>query len=281
MDDFCQNPYCEDPSAKEVPVSVSTPSDQVRALCMACEEAYSWGAQQGKAVAQGFVGSGPASTTVISDEADTSYSLDAFLEDGSFMVVGKNREDPNPDVPFEAWAYNGPLDFDSAVPVTFGLGASVSEAIGALTIHLAASPRQDGHSPPTEHRDAWAPSALLVSDRELATILAALRFHQDENLQADCIPDAAIEAIASDGGLLRPLNSVEVETLCERINRSNGASDAALKQQAVHPAVQRIHDLLYLDMTGGREFYSPDKICDAHTTAMIAQVVAEYIPRPE
>ena len=61
--------------------------------------------------------------------------------------------------------------------------------------------------------------ALVVDGQELATILAALRFHQDENLRAGPdIPDQAIKDIATDGGLLKPLNLKEVDRLCERIN---------------------------------------------------------------
>lgn len=61
--------------------------------------------------------------------------------------------------------------------------------------------------------------ALVVDGRELATILAALRFHQDENLRAGPdIPDRAIEDIATDGGSLKPLDFKEVTALCERIN---------------------------------------------------------------
>lgn len=40
---------------------------------------------------------------------------------------------------------------------------------------------------------------LVVDGRELATILAALRFHQDENLRAGPdIPDEVIKGIATD-----------------------------------------------------------------------------------
>jgi hypothetical protein len=60
---------------------------------------------------------------------------------------------------------------------------------------------------------------LRINRRELATILAALRFHQDENLQGGRgIADRAIKDIATDGGLLKPLNSQEVGNLCERLN---------------------------------------------------------------
>lgn len=60
---------------------------------------------------------------------------------------------------------------------------------------------------------------LRINGRQLATILAGLRFHQAENLQAGRgIPDQAIEQIATDGGLLKPLDFKEVGRLCERLN---------------------------------------------------------------
>jgi len=52
METFCQNPYCETRAVREVPVSVNKPSDQVRAVCATCEEAYTWGVQHGKKVSQ-------------------------------------------------------------------------------------------------------------------------------------------------------------------------------------------------------------------------------------
>ena len=67
---------------------------------------------------------------------------------------------------------------------------------------------------------------LLISRRELATILAALRFHQDENLQGQNeIPDQIIKDIASDGGFFRPLNYTEVDQFCERINLYPGSTN--------------------------------------------------------
>jgi hypothetical protein len=60
---------------------------------------------------------------------------------------------------------------------------------------------------------------LRVDRRELATILAALRFHQDENLQGGTtIPDEAVADIATDGGTLAPLDFEEVGRLCQRLN---------------------------------------------------------------
>jgi hypothetical protein len=60
---------------------------------------------------------------------------------------------------------------------------------------------------------------LRVNRRELATVLGALRFHQDENLQwGGEIPDKVVGDIATDGGTLKPLGFGEVDRLCERLN---------------------------------------------------------------
>jgi len=61
--------------------------------------------------------------------------------------------------------------------------------------------------------------ALVVDRCELATILAALRFYQDENLRSGSdVSRKAIKDIATDCGSLRPLNFNGVDRLCERIN---------------------------------------------------------------
>jgi len=52
MKNFCENEYCENPGAKEVPVSVRKASDQKRTLCVTCEEAYTIGVQHGTFVAK-------------------------------------------------------------------------------------------------------------------------------------------------------------------------------------------------------------------------------------
>ena len=67
---------------------------------------------------------------------------------------------------------------------------------------------------------------FVVDRRELATILAALRFHQDENLQNRVtIPDEQIRDIATDEGSWEPLDFNEVDRLCEKINTYDEASD--------------------------------------------------------
>ena len=79
------------------------------------------------------------------DQEDDVATLDApydterlqhFLAGGGFIVLGSNQHDPHPELPFEAWAYQGPLDFQSAQPLTFGQGATPMDALGALDEQL-------------------------------------------------------------------------------------------------------------------------------------------------
>ena len=75
---------------------------------------------------------------------------------------------------------------------------------------------------------------FVVDLRELATLLAALRFHQDENLQSrNEIPDEVIRDIASDGGSLKPLGFNDVNQLCEKINLCDEISVRRLKKDWV------------------------------------------------
>ncbi len=54
---------------------------------------------------------------------------------------------------------------------------------------------------------------LEISDRELHTILAALRWWQGERNH-----DHGINDIATNGGTCKPLTLDEIDALCERIN---------------------------------------------------------------
>jgi hypothetical protein len=121
MKDFCENQYCENPGAKVVPVSVSKPSDQRRTLCAPCEEAYTWGVQHG---------------TITAQAKPVHPHLDRFLKKDGFVILTRNDGDPSKHGPFEAWAYEGPLDLQTATPVTFGVGTSVPDALDALELQL-------------------------------------------------------------------------------------------------------------------------------------------------
>jgi len=196
MKPFCENEHCDNPGAKVVPVSVSKPGDQMRTLCVTCEEAYSWGVQHG---------------TMAAHAKPVLPHLDRFLKKDGFVILTRNDDDPSRHGPFEAWAYQGPLDFDVATPVVFGAGDSIPEALDALDFQIEQS-----------HRDPSAPAGN------------------------------------SRGNEARP----------------NG-------ETGTHPALQEIHDLLYLDVEGGREYYEPEKSWDADTLEAIADVVGQYIPRPK
>jgi len=63
-----------------------------------------------------------------------------------------------------------------------------------------------------ERVEAHGLSALAVDNRELATVLAALRGHQ----RRTCPPD--LVEIATNGGRYVPLTDDEIDGLCERLN---------------------------------------------------------------
>ena len=121
MKEFCENEFCENPGAKVVPVSVNQAADQRRTLCTTCEEAYTWGVQHG---------------TITAHARPVLLHLGRFLKKDGFAILTRNDGDPSPHGPFEAWAYRGPLDLQTATPVTFGVGTSVPDAIDALEHQL-------------------------------------------------------------------------------------------------------------------------------------------------
>lgn len=152
--------------------------------------------------------------------------LRTFLQGPAFVVLSWNEGDPSKQGPFEAWAYQGPLDLQTAAPVTFGVGVSIQDSLEALELQIEGPCKQSDSSRPVS-QTADGPIRLCVDRRELATTLAALRFHQDENLQDDRKnPDAAIDDIATDSGALLPLDFKEVGELCERLNTGEEARPA-------------------------------------------------------
>lgn len=59
-----------------------------------------------------------------------------------------------------------------------------------------------------------------LSPRELATVLAALRYWQRSSGQNVASIDHALLDIATDGGTLSGLTDAEIDALCERLNCS-------------------------------------------------------------
>jgi hypothetical protein len=61
---------------------------------------------------------------------------DRYLVKDRFILLTKNRTDPHPVYPFEAWAYEGGLDFSKAFANCYGLGVSIQDALAALNEQL-------------------------------------------------------------------------------------------------------------------------------------------------
>lgn len=55
--------------------------------------------------------------------------------------------------------------------------------------------------------------------RELATILAALRYWQREGASGNSVDTEPEHDILTDGGEIEPLTAEEIDALCERINQ--------------------------------------------------------------
>jgi hypothetical protein len=155
-------------------------------------------------------------------------TLVKFLHDQGFVILTGGKEGRKKQE-YEAWAYQGPLDFEKAEPQRFGLGSTPVAALEALDWQLVAlskaspAPLAAPLPPATPHSarsKRHSDTSVPFDERELATILAALRYHQDENLKAATIPDQFIRDIASNGGILEPLTFQEVDTLCERLNNT-------------------------------------------------------------
>ena len=70
---------------------------------------------------------------------DHLHALNRLLE-GGFVILTLNPANEQHSE-FEAWAYSGPLDFDRATPVRFGLGPSLRFALQVLEEELVKTPQ--------------------------------------------------------------------------------------------------------------------------------------------
>ena len=101
MKTYCENPLCKNRSVKEIPVSVRTPADQVRALCSACEEAYSWGVQHGQMVYEGLKIDPPPKDNSQEPLYRVVYTIDVGAKDPHQAAENTHRimTDPNSMLP--------------------------------------------------------------------------------------------------------------------------------------------------------------------------------------
>ena len=235
MKKFCDNPYCENPGFKEVPVSVRRAGDQKRTLCAPCEEAWSWGAQHG---------------TFTAEEERRPLDLDG-RELATVLAALRFHQDENlqgsagiPDEAIKDIASDGgrlrPLDFDEVGQLCERLNVTQK----GIDWQSCEHDWQDAHGPKTGcGTEYWFRCSRCGATRYRC-------IDQDESV-ADEVHPPDPRDLADTG----PPPSPAV-------------------------ALQRIHDLLYLDMKDGQESHDPDKEWDTDVLTMIAEVVAEYIPRP-
>lgn len=95
------------------------------------------------------------------------------------------------------------------------------EAFGSSATEIPPSELADeaGFDVWIEEADIEGMSTMAVNDRELATLLAALRLYQ----QADCPTD--LLDIATNGGAHNPMTPDEIDGLCEKINAGGQHED--------------------------------------------------------
>jgi len=139
-----------------------------------------------------------------------------------------------------------------------------------------------------ELRDVDGDLAAEVQAGEPILLTTDPQFNEDDFQRVEC----QTVQIAKDGiwwtAYVKHTNiriesaHIEKNTLL-RIFRSLGGvrePRGQAKAKFIHPVIRRIHDLLYLDMENGREFYSPDKSWEPEVLDRVAEIIAEYIPRP-
>jgi hypothetical protein len=71
----------------------------------------------------------------------------------------------------------------------------------------------------------------MLNDRELGTVLAALRAIQNVQQHEALAPE--IVEIATDGGRLEPLNDDEIDALCERLQKPDQTADEHMLAEAI------------------------------------------------
>jgi hypothetical protein len=139
-----------------------------------------------------------------------------------------------------------------------------------------------------ELRDVDGNLVVDVPRGEPILLTADPQFREDDFQRVEC---QTVQILSEDAwwtAYVKHTNTriesahVEKRTLL-RILRSLGGDwkhRGNARAKPIPPAVRRIHDLLYLDMKNGREFYNLTKVWDCDTLTQIAEVVAKYIPRP-
>ena len=109
-----------------------------------------------------------------------------------------------------------------------------------------------------------SPSLCLLSSRELATVLAALRHWQRAVPEKDAHAYFPMH-FESDS----PLSNVEIDGLCEKLNRG-------MKSVPFQDAIQRIRAILW----SSGDQWDPRKSWDSETLEFVAEVLENLGLKP-
>jgi len=139
-----------------------------------------------------------------------------------------------------------------------------------------------------EIRDIYGDLAVNVSRGEPILLTADPGFKDDDFQRVDCrtvqvsVDEVWWTAYVKHTNVRIETARISKKTLLKIWNRFPEEDRRYTGKSPVppHPAVRQIHDLLYLDMKNGREFFNTHKALNADTLTQIAAVVARYIPRP-
>jgi hypothetical protein len=84
----------------------------------------------------------------------------------------------------------------------------------------------------------------LLSHRQLSTVLAALRYYQNDldgsRLSSDVDPEGALNDIATNSAAHEGLSAFEIDELCERLNFGDRDSLTAIRSHAAQ--IQTLND---------------------------------------
>lgn len=85
-------------------------------------------------------------------------------------------------------------------------------------------------------------TTITLNDRELATVLAALRFYQRMRLTPNrSLTNADLDDILTNGGKVKPLDAGQIDELCELINL--GGQPAKATEGTTKPAADGLAEL--------------------------------------